>query len=544
VGRGFVRSALAVATAVVATVLAYPPAGAGLLAFAMLAPIAFAIDGARPRRAFALAWSYSVAMALVLVHWLVDALVGEYGVAALPAWLFTALVVGGLALVPAAAAAAWAALASRVSALGAPLAFAALWSFGEWVRTALLGVPWLLAAHPLARWPLAIQTADLGGAYAVGFLAAATGAGLGLAARRRCALPLALPAAFLAVALAYGFVGDGPPTKLSEEPASGGSFGKDRPRSKLLVGVVQASVPQSQRFQPGSAARNVALHVEATRALAARERLGLVVWSETAVDIDLDETPALRASLEALATSIGVPVLTGAPRSEGGRRTNAVVLFAPGRGLVETYAKQRLVPYSEYDPELGAALAPLLGPVTEGVPYRAGDEPTVFRVPPVSLATPVCFEITYPDLMRRFRERGALLIVNLSNDAWFGRTGYPEMHLAHAVLRAVELRSWVVRSANTGISAAIDPAGRVVAELPAFEQGSFAVEVGPAGPPPLYARRGDAPVLTALALVLTASLRPWRPGAQAGAERARGPGRSAPSKRAARARARGAGSTR
>ena len=118
----------------------------------------------------------------------------------------------------------------------------------------------------------------------------------------------------------------------------------------------------------------------------------------------------------------------------------------------------------------------------------------------------MCFEITYPALIRRFRAEGARLLVNLSNDAWFGPTGYPEMHLAHAIYRAVENRSWVVRGANTGISAAIDPAGRVVAEVPAFTEGSFAVAVTPAGDAPFYARRGDGPVLAVLGATLLGAL--------------------------------------
>ena len=117
-----------------------------------------------------------------------------------------------------------------------------------------------------------------------------------------------------------------------------------------------------------------------------------------------------------------------------------------------------------------------------------------------------------PGLVRRFRDAGAAWILNLSNDAWFGRTGYASLHFLHAVFRAVELRTWVVRAANTGVSGAIDPAGRVVAELPVFEEGTFVARVGPPGPPPFYARAGDAPVLAALAaIVLACVLRPAPP---------------------------------
>jgi apolipoprotein N-acyltransferase len=123
--------------------------------------------------------------------------------------------------------------------------------------------------------------------------------------------------------------------------------------------------------------------------------------------------------------------------------------------------------------------------------------------------------------MRRFRAAGAELVLNLSNDAWFGRSGYAEMHFAHAILRAVELRSWVVRGANTGISGFVDPTGRVVAELPVFEEGVVFAEVQAAGAVPFYARAGDIPVLAFLVAVIGAS---WLSGAAT-----RGAGRPADS---------------
>jgi len=490
-----VRTASLVILGAIATVLAYPPSGLGWLGAVMLAPVVAALEGASSRRAFLLVWVYSVSMALVLLRWLVQALVEQYGVATAPSWVFTTLVVCGGALIPSAAAALYAAIRDRLLDIAAPLAFAALWMLGEWLRSEMLGLPWLLAAHTLVRFPVAIQTADLGGSYAVGFALVAVNAAVGIAARRRSAAPLAGPALLAFVAGLYGAwrMGTGPGTGAAAR-----------------VAVVQAAVPQDQRFQPGSAQRNTERHAELTRSAAQQQNLDLVVWSETAVDIDLDETATLRHRLARLAGEIGVPFVTGAPRSEGGRRTNSVVLFTPGRGIAESYAKQRLVPFSEYDPTLAAPLRHLLGPVVEGEPYVPGTEPFVFRHGPLRFAAPVCFEITYPGLMRRFRAAGAELVLNLSNDAWFGRSGYPEMHFAHAILRAVELRSWVVRGANTGISGFVDPAGRVVATLPIFEEGVVTAEVRAAGAAPLYARAGDLPILVLLAAVIAVS---WLTGA-------------------------------
>src|SRR4029450_8343756 len=113
-------------------------------------------------------------------------------------------------------------------------------------------------------------------------------------------------------------------------------------------------------------------------------------------------------------------------------------------------------------------------------------------------------------LVRRFRTAGARLLVNLTNDAWFGRPGYADLHPAPAVFRAVELRTWIARGTNTGISAVIDPAGRVVARLDVGVEGILRARVGEAWPASLYARLGSAPfvaLLAAFALGSTLRLR-------------------------------------
>jgi apolipoprotein N-acyltransferase len=479
------------AAGVVGTVLAYPPAWVPGLGLVMLAPIAWLLDGARPRRAFLLAWLYSAAFAIWSCRFVVHALVVEYQVAALPSWLFLVLVVLGVALIPGGAGAAYAVLRPRGGAAAA-LVFAAVWTLGEWLRGSVAGVPWLLASQSVSRWPLALQVADLGGSYAVSFALIAVGGGLGIAVRRRDARVLAAPALVALLWLGYGALR----LAMFAEPAG--------PRAR--VGVVQASVPQSERFGPDTAERNLARHETATRALVAKGPLDLVVWSETAVDIDVDRHPRIRARLERLAAEVGVPIVTGAPRSARGRLTNAALVVTPERGLAESYDKQRLVPFSEYDPFFAEWLAPLIGPVLEGPPYVAGREATVFRAGPIPFATPICFEITYADLVRGFRAEGAQLLVNLSNDAWFGRIGYPELHFAHAVLRAVETRSSVVRGANTGISGVVDARGRVLDELPAFAEGTLRVDVAAAGALPPYARTGDAPLLVLLVAGLVVSV--------------------------------------
>ncbi len=463
--------------------LARPPHTLWPLALVALAPLAWLAETRRPLRTLALAWLGWTALGLAVFRDLLYALSVEYRVPVLAASLFAAIVVGAHATVPAFASAAYAALRRRARPWAAPLLFASLLIASEWLRAEPLALPWLLAGDALARTPALIQHAELGGLHAVGLVPALVSGGVGAALARRRRTPLAIPLLTLVLAAGYGTLH----RSLTVATASG-----------IEVGIVQGSVPQRERFRPGSAVRNTLRHAELTRRLVAEAAPALVVWSETAVDEDLDAAPGLRVALERLVTETGVPLLTGAPRSEHGLAVNAAVLLRPGQPPA-SYSKQRLVPFAERDPAFVGVLSPLVAPLVEGEGYVAGEEATLLPFGAAAIAAPICFEITYPDLMRRFRTRGAELIVNLTNDAWFGRGPYAGMHFHHAIFRAVELRSWVVRGANTGISGVIDPWGHVVAELPLFEAGVLRARVHPTRRLTPYARHGDAPLLALLA---------------------------------------------
>lgn len=486
---GSALSLLQVAASVLLTVLAYPPPALWPAGVVMLVPLLASVGRSSPLRGALLTWAYSTAMALVIGRWLVHALANEYGVPAPAAWLFTVLLVAAYSCFPATAVFVHGLLRPRLGAVAEPLVLGALWCLAEWIRAGPAGLPWLLAAHTLAPLPLGFQLADLGGVALVGFVLVSANAALASAWLRRSQRPLWGAATLGALALGYGL------WQL-------GRAGDAEPR--LRIGLVQAALPPSERFQPGSAERNVLRHRELTRELVRRAQLDLVLWSETAIDTDLDAAPTILEAVAALSREIGTPIVSGAPRSHAGRHTNSVVLFTPEAGLVEAYDKQRLVPFSEYDPPLFRWLAPLLGPVSQGEPYQPG-ESRVLERGPVPLATPVCFEITYPDLVRRLREQGAELVLNLSNDAWFGRGGYASLHFLHARFRAVEIRTWVVRAANTGVSGFVDPQGRLVEALPVFVEGVLHGAVGPPLGPTLYGRFGDGPiVLLLVALVVVA----------------------------------------
>jgi apolipoprotein N-acyltransferase len=512
------RLAGLLALGVALEVAAFPPFSLWPLAFAMLAPLAAAALVLPPGRAFAFAWLQQTLGGLAVAHWCLHALVVEYEAPLAPGLVFYFLMVGTYALVPAAAVALFARTRERVAPAALALHFGVLFVLAEWLRAEPLGLPWILAAHPLARTPLLIQGADLGGVYLPGLCVAAIGAGLAAWLVRRTARPLAAAAVLLALCIGYGAV------RTALAPKGGPT---------LAIGVVQAAVPQRERFQPGSALRNTHRHVDLTRELAAQEPVDLVLWSETAIDDDLDAHPELLALLRYAAAQAGAPIVTGAPRSLGGRTTNAVVEIDDA-GVRASYDKQKLVPFAEADPKRIGFLAGLLGPVSAGEPYVPGRDATVFPGP-IPFATPICFEITDPGLVRRFHRAGARLLLNLSNDAWFGRTGYADVHLAQAIFRAVEFRTWIARGTNTGISAIVDPAGRVVTQLGVGAQGSFRARVGAAWPASPYARAGSVPFVLLLACAAIGS--PLRSRRRSEARSRAGRRRSGPGRRGGRSRA-------
>lgn len=465
-------------------VLAFPPYAVLPAALLVLAPLAAALERCRgARAAFLLGLGFGAPGLLAVCPWVVHMLSVEAEVPRAAAWVAASALAVVTASFGAAAAALYRAIRPRVRPAAAPLAFGAIWALVELLRAEPARLPWVLLPHALTRHPLLLQTAELGGALVPGFVLASLQGGVGIALAHRRPGPLAAPLLLAGLALGFGAVRLG-----SEAPGP----------AEYRVGIVQAAIPQHERFREGSALRNTRRHEALTRELVRRQRPDLVVWSETAIDTNLDRSPELLEEVSRLVDELGVPLLTGAPRARSGPPTNSVVLFLPGRGLVATYDKQILVPFAEFDPPLRRLWRPLLAGVTQGEPYAPGEGPVVFRdgVPP--LAAPVCFEITYASLVRAMRRAGAELIVNLTNDAWFGRDRALEMHFAHAVLRAIETRTSVVRAANTGISGVLDPAGRVRTRLGAFEEGTLvaAVERRPART--LYARLGSAPAAAVL----------------------------------------------
>jgi apolipoprotein N-acyltransferase len=353
-------------------------------------------------------------------------------------------------------------------------------------RHAFFNFPWCLLGYSQhANLPF-IQIASVTAVYGVSFLLVASSSLLALAAvetgRPRRAAALALLAAVGGNWL-YG------------------AWALSRPlpaASPLRVGLVQGGVRQEDKWAPESAWRNVDRHLELTR-LAADRGARLVVWPESAVPFYFDHSAELAEVLRVLVRERGIYLMFGNDDREraedGGRRVfvGAKMLDPEGR-LVLRYRKMRLVPFGEYVPlrplfTLGGRVAAKL--VREVSDFTPGRDPAVGAADGHRLAGFICYEAIFPDLVRGFTVRGADLLVNMTNDAWYGRTSAPYQHLAMAAFRAVENGKYLVRAANTGITAVVDPRGRVLGPTALFESTVLIwdVPIMPGGT--TYSRHGD-----------------------------------------------------
>ena len=186
---------------------------------------------------------------------------------------------------------------------------------------------------------------------------------------------------------------------------------------------------------------------------------------------------------------------------------NAAFLVRPDGTTGGVYRKMHLVPFGEYVPvkKLLFFAAPLVEAVSD---FSAGDEASLLPVGTHLVSTAICYEVVYPDLVRRFVAGGSEMLTTITNDAWFGQTSAPYQHFEQASMRAIEEGRYLVRAANTGISGIVDPYGRVVERTAIFQRAVVVGEARFLKTSTFYARHGDvlayASVLATLALLVLA----------------------------------------
>jgi apolipoprotein N-acyltransferase len=457
---------------------------AALLGFAFACIMMMAAPSVRA--AAATGWAVGTGYFAVTLFWIVEPFlvdVARHGWMAPFALVFLA---AGLALFWGAAFTSAHLLAPKGDVRQA-LAFAAMLTLAELARAYVLtGFPWALPGYV---WT---ETAQRGWATAIGshgltFLTLGLSAliALVLAAVPR---PLAWRRIAAAAAGFAVFLGVGP--LLLPPPAVAGG---DRP----VIRLVQPNAPQREKWDPDKALMFVERQVAFTSAPAAR-RPDLVVWPETAIPYLLEHAGPVLTDISDAAG--GVPVVLGVQRRAAGLAYNSLTVIGVGGEIGAIYDKHHLVPFGEYIPM--GQLARVFGlrsfAARDGYGYSPGPGPQILDLGPLGTALPlICYEAIFPQDVSAAPVRPDFLL-QITNDAWFGEFAGPFQHLAQARMRAVEQNLPMVRVANTGVSAMIDPAGRILAEIPLGQAGFVDVALPEPGTLTLYARTGDWAVFAGL----------------------------------------------
>jgi len=483
--------------------LSFPKFGHGVVAWVALAPLLVALAGTSGWRAARLGYVTGAVSSIGLLYWTALVVI-QYGGLTLPVGILV-MVALCLAFSVFHALFGWAAARLVVAfgpagLLGVPF----LWTGLEYARThTFFSFPWtLLGYSQQAALPFA-QVASITAVYGVSFLVCSVSALLayGAVASRVTARRAALASVALLVGGAWGW----------------GRWQMEQPvaeTGRVTVGLVQGGVRQEDKWVPEYASANLGRHLQLT-ARAADAGARLVVWPESAVPFLFDQDEALAGLLRDVVRRRGIYLFFGnddleAFSSAERRIYVGAKLLDPSGELVARYHKMHLVPFGEYVPlqtlfTLGGRFAAKL--VQEVSDFTPGTEATTGVVDGHRVGGFICYEAIFPSLVRRFAAGGAELLVNVTNDAWYGTTSAPHQHLAMAAFRAIENRRYLVRAANTGITAVVDPRGRVLEPTRLFDTTVLVRKVPFVAETTFYTRHGNvfAQACAAMALALVAA---------------------------------------
>jgi apolipoprotein N-acyltransferase len=220
----------------------------------------------------------------------------------------------------------------------------------------------------------------------------------------------------------------------------------------------------------------------------------LIAWPESPASF-LDPDPAYRNFMEQLASSTAVPILADdislGPRNPNGSYSlyNSASFFKPDGTYGGRYDKIHLVPFGEYVPY--KPLFFFAGHLLDGLPFVPGNRRVIFDANGHRYGAFICYESIFGDEVRHFAANGAQVLINLSDDGWYGDSSAPWEHLDMVRMRAIENDRWLLRATNTGVTAAIDPYGRVVQQMPRHVRGALQARFNYISDVTFYTRHGD-----------------------------------------------------
>lgn len=492
----------------------FPPVNLSFLSWLALVPILKSLENESPSRAFKLGFIGGTVHYLTLIYWIVVVL-GRYGnlnflFSAIPYLLLCLYLALYLALFSLMITFLW---KSRF----ALILMGSFWVGLEYARANFLtGFPWCLLGYTQYKQLRLIQIADLFGVYALSFLIVLVNGLLYFlffstqrknntqTSRSFLKWEILTTGLIVVATLAYGQY------RLSEKKMEKASL------PSIRSVVIQGNIDQSLKWDPTYQAATIATYQRLTRKTF-DFRPELIVWPETSAPFFFQDNVELSPKLVSIARESGAVLVFGSPayKQASGmiKYYNRAYLISPYGRRPQYYDKIHLVPFGEYVPlkrflHFINRLVPAAGDFAQGTEIVSLDHDNL------SIGMLICFEAIFPELARNHAKKGANILVNITNDAWFGKTSAPYQHLAMAVFRAVENRRPMIRAANTGFSAFIEPQGKIIARSGLFTEETLKISLNvPKNPLTFYARFGDllALLLLGISLIKTFScLRPKR----------------------------------
>lgn len=353
-----------------------------------------------------------------------------------------------------------------------------LWYLLEYIFAIIIGVPWLPLCGALAAWPVLLQGACLIGAYMLGALWL-----LGLLLPAKAIyekiidgisfklFPFVTGASILLCLLSLGLIR----LYVNLEPKT------SQTEQEITALFIEGNVDQNQKWVPAFQTSTLDLYMrlsqEGLKKIPEKEKNNLVLlWPETALPFFLETNTTLTKSLLDFVKDIGEPLLFGAPGMEKGKSLedseifNRAYLVNPDGSIEGFYDKQHLVPFGEYVPSW--LKLQFLEPLLQGVGiYSEGRNPCPLRYGSLALGILICYEGIFPWLAQERVDKGANILVDISNDGWFGNSPAALQHLYLTLIRCVEQNRWLLRSTNTGLSAIADNLGQIKLVGESFKRG-------------------------------------------------------------------------
>jgi len=358
-----------------------------------------------------------------------------------------------------------------------------VWVGFEWLKGSLFtGFPWMDLAYGLYEQTRLIQAADLGGHYLLTFSIVLVNSLIVYMFdvyrsrvhwnRRRDKLLVILSCAFILIVIGY--------SQLRYKQI--GLLVQNNLKTK--ISIAQGNIEQNEKWSEKNKIKTVNIYRKLSIKALDNNPSELVVWPETAIPFFANRDP-LFSRVKDLTKKHNIYLLTGAPFytrkiDKKGEAVveyfNSALLIGPDGRLKGRYNKIHLVPFGEYVPlrEFLFFLSPVVETVADFTP-GSSRKPLMFG--PLKLGVLICFESIFPDLAADLVDSGANILVNLTNDAWYGRSSAPYQTLAMAVFRTIETRRSLIRAANSGISCFIDPAGNILKRSEIFVETYMSAEI-------------------------------------------------------------------